>query len=359
AVRQEVRDVVERVRAAHIRVIMVTGDHQKTALYVAKQVGIFHAGDEMVDGPEFAKLSDEDLLGRLEKITVYSRMTPRDKFRIITLFHKKKKLIAMTGDGINDVPPLVAADLGIAMGSIGTEIAKEAADLILLQDSFITIVDAIKQSRHIFSTLRRVVLYFFATNMGELLIIVFALLANLPLPITAAQILWLNLVTDGFLDVALSTESPDPDLLYRKGWHGQKMRLVDRNLLGKMLFLALPMGIGSLWVFGQYYQENLVLARTMTLLTMAMFQWFNAWNCRSEDKSIFQLGLFSNMWLLAATAFVLALQGLLIYTPVLRSIFHTVPLTAAQWGVIVAVSSPIILLEEARKFFARRWFYRS
>ncbi len=359
AVRQEVRDVVAQVRAAGIRVIMVTGDHQKTALYVAKKVGIFDAGDQTVDGPELANLSDEDLLGRLDKITVYSRMTPRDKFRIITLFHKKKKLIAMTGDGINDVPPLVAADLGIAMGSIGTEIAKEAADLILLQDSFITIVEAIKQSRHIFYTLRRVVLYFFATNLGELLIVVFSLLANLPLPITAAQILWLNLVTDGFLDVALSTENPEPNLLSKKGWLGHKMRLVDRNLIGKMLYVALPMGIGSLWVFSQYYQENIALAQTMTLLTMAMFQWFNAWNCRSEDRSLFQLGLFSNKWLLGATLFVLVLQGFLLYTPALRAIFMTVPLSAAQWGVVLAVSSPIILLEEIRKFIVRRWYEHS
>jgi P-type Ca2+ transporter type 2C len=192
--------------------------------------------------------------------------------------------------------------------------------------------------------------------MGELLIVVFALLANLPLPITAAQILWLNLVTDGFLDVALSTENPEPDLLYKKGWHGHKMRLVDRNLLAKMFFVALPMGIGSLWVFSRYYAQNLVLAQTMTLLTMAMFQWFNAWNCRSETKSIFQLGIFSNKWLLAATLGVLALQGLLLYTPVLRAIFYTVPISAAQWGLVIAISSSIVVLEEVRKWIVRRWF---
>jgi Ca2+-transporting ATPase len=356
AVRPDVRSVVEQVRAAGIRVIMVTGDHKKTALFVAKKVGLFKSGDLCVDGAEFAHMADEEVLEKLEQITVYSRMTPRDKFRIVTLYHKKKKLVAMTGDGINDVPPLVAADLGIAMGSIGTEIAKEAADLILLQDSFVTIVDAIKQSRHIFYTLRRVVLYFFATNMGELLIVVFALLANLPLPITAVQILWLNLVTDGFLDVALSTEKPEPDLLYKKGWHGHHMRLVDRNLLAKMVFVAILMGIGSIWVFSWYYAQNLALAQTMTLLTMAMFQWFNAWNCRSESKSLFQIGVFSNRWFLAETVGVLVLQFFLIYNPFMRSIFYTVPLTAAQWGLIVAVSSPIILLEEVRKLFARHWF---
>lgn len=354
SVRPEVHDVVERVRDAGIQVIMVTGDHEKTALHVAKKVGIFISGDEVIDGPEFQKSSGDEFLKRLDKITVYSRMTPRDKFRIITLFHKQGKLVAMTGDGVNDVPPLVAADLGIAMGSIGTEVAKEAADMILLKDSFVNIINAIKQSRHIFYTLRRVVLYFFATNMGELLIVMAALLADLPLPITAAQILWLNLVTDGFLDVALSTE-PQEEGLLQKSWLERKMRLVDAGLFGKMLYVAIPMAIGSLWIFLNYYKLDLKLARTMTLLTMAMFQWFNAWNCRSETKSIFQLGFWTNKWLLLATSTVLFLQILLIYAPFMQAIFDTVPLSLEQWGLILAVSSPIIIWEEIRKFFVRRW----
>ena len=355
SIRPEVASVIAQARQAGMAVIMATGDHQATALYVAKQVGIYQEGDDIIDGAEFVALSDDELLSRIEDVKVCSRVSPKDKIRIIDLLHKKHKIVAMTGDGINDAPSLVAADLGIAMGSIGTEVAKQASDVILFDDSFVNIMNAVKEGRHIFYTLRRVVLYFFATNMGEIFIVMFGLLSGLPLPLTAAQILWLNLVTDGFLDVALAAE-PQEDGLLGKERLVDKPRLVDKNLLGKMLFISIPMGIVSLIVFGHYYEADVAHARTITLVTMAMFQWFNAWNCRSERNSILQSGLFTNRWLIAATMFVLALQFFLLHVPFMQKLFKTVPLSSHDWVIVIISSAPIIVIEEVRKLVVRRWW---
>ena len=280
---------------------------------------------------------------------------------LLNCYKNQDKIVAMTGDGINDAPSLVRADLGIAMGGVGTEVAKQAADLVLLNDSFANIIHAIEQGRHIFYTLKRIVLYFFSTNMGEILIVLFAFLmslftgTDLPLPITAVQILWLNLVTDGFLDVGLAMEPEEPGLLQRF-WLEKKQQLIDGALLLKMLFMAIPMGIGSLIIFLLYYQNNLAHARTMTLITMAMYQWFNAWNCRSTTRSLFSIGLFSNKGLIVIMALVLALQSAIVYVPFMRYIFKTVPLSAHDWIIIIAMTAPIIIMEEMRKVIARRWY---
>lgn len=357
SIRPDVPALIEQARKAGLRVIMVTGDHEKTALYVAKLVGIFRSGDRAIEGPELDHLSDEELARIMDSVTVYSRTTPEQKQRIIKMFHKFGKIVAMTGDGINDVPSIVAADLGIAMGRIGTEVAKEAADLILLDDSFSSIIQGIEQGRYIFYTLRRVILYFFATNMGELLIVLFALVLDFPLPLTAAQILWLNLVTDGFLDIAIAVEPKEKGLLL-SSWLKRKPKLFDASMAAKMLWMAVPMAAGSMWVFYSYYHQDVRLARTMTLLSMAMFQWFNAWNCRSETKSVLQLGLFTNLWLVAATFFVGFLQWLLIYTPWLQTMFDTVPITLDDWGYVTGVAFSIVIVEEMRKLYVRRKYAR-
>lgn len=361
AIRGDVSQSVADAKRAGLFTAMVTGDHQKTALQVAKTVGIYTEHDKALDGSELDAMSDADLLQQLFHVTVYSRCSPQHKMRIVNLFHAQKHIVAMTGDGINDAPSLVAADLGIAMGKIGTEVAKQAADLILLDDSFVTIVHAIEQGRHIFYSLKRVILYFFATNMGEILIVLFALgwgvitKTEYPLPLTAAQILWLNLVTDAFLDVSLSMEPQESGLL-NKEWLLKKERLVDRNLIVKMFYMAFPMAICSLYAFLSMYQTDLAKARTVTLIMMAMFQWFNGWNCRSMHKSVFSIGVFSNKWFLLAASFVLFLQLFVVYVPWMQYIFKTVPLSFAEWSAIILISSSIFFAEELRKALVSRFY---
>jgi len=238
------------------------------------------------------------------------------------------------------------------MGRIGTQVAKEAADLVLLDDSFTNIIQAIKEGRHVFLTLQRVILYFFTTNMAELLLVLFALITNTPLPITAAQILWLNLVTDGFLNSALSMEPQEKDLLASP--FDRKERLVNNKLLIKTAYMALPMGLGSFLLFSFFCDHPIAYARTISLITLSMFQWFNAWNCRSQQTSIFKLGLFSNKWLIGATMVVLLFQCALLYIPCMQQIFKTMPLSLTDWLLAVAVSSSILIVKEIRKY----WLYK-
>lgn len=358
AIRQEVASVITDARAAGIHIIMATGDHQKTAQYVAKEVGIFQQGDMMVDGLSLQSMPQELLVESLKFITVFSRVSPVHKLNIIRAFHDAGHVVAMTGDGVNDVPSLLTADIGIAMGRIGTEVAKEAADIVLLDDSFVHIITAIKQGRHIFYTLRRIILYFFATNLGEILIMLFSLVLYFfdpyfPLPLSAVQILWLNLITDGFLNMALSFEPYEHGLLEKtKITHNKS--IIDASLFIKALIMSLPMAIGSLIIFFIYYPYDIIHARTMTLLTMAMFQWFNAWNCRSEDKSILSLGIFTNRALIFATFFVLILQICILYIPFMQNIFKVQPLSFVDWVVVISISSSIVIVEEAIKFLKNK-----
>ncbi|MGE0009695.1 MAG: cation-translocating P-type ATPase [Candidatus Babeliales bacterium] len=348
-IRSDVKDMIENARAAGLRIVMATGDHQDTALYVARSVGIFQEGDTAVDGSELK--NGENLENVLATTTVFSRVTPEQKLHIAQAFQQQGNRVAMTGDGVNDAPALVAADLGIAMGGIGTEVAKEAADLILLDDSFASIIEAIKEGRTIFLALRRVILYFFTTNLAEVWLILFSFIVNLPLPILAAQILWINLVTDGFLDAALSQEPQEHDILQSR--HTVSDSLLDATSWFKIALMSIPMGIVSIGIFAYYAPINLTLARTLAMTTLATCQWFNAWNCRSEHHSLLEMSPFSNLWLIAATVLVLILQLAILYIPILQKVFNTVSLTIEQWLLVLMLASPVFLIEEIRKYLVR------
>ena len=353
--RENLAGVMKQVHDAGIQIIMATGDHRETAAYVAKKVGIVTNDQNIITGQEFEKLNDAQAIQLLQHNFVCARFSPQDKLRLVQLFHQQHKIVATTGDGINDVPALVASDISIAMGSTGTQLTQQASDIILLQDSFANIIDAIQQGRNMFYALRRTILYFLTSNMGEVLIVFFALIMSLPLPLLPAQILWLNLITDGFLDVALAME-PGHEAKLRATTHQKGQKLLDRKIIYKMFYLALPMSLIGLVTFMSLYKTDIALARTLTLVTLAMFQWFNALNCRSETQSIFQIGLFSNFWLVIATLVVFLLQLLVLYIPFMQHIFRTVPLSFNHWLYAVGVSCSVLIIEEVRKWIVQRFF---
>lgn len=350
--RPEVSGAIKIAVEAGIRVMMITGDHKITARSIAKEAGIFHEGDELLTGAEIDSMSDTELKEKLAHTTVFARVTPEHKLRIIKAFKARGQIIAMTGDGVNDAPSLVAADLGISMGLIGTEVAKEASDIVLLDDDFGSIVAAVEEGRNIYKTIKKVILYLFSTSIGEVLTIVVALFIGLPLPLLASQIIWLNFVTDGFLDVSLAMEPKEKGLL-TGSFERPKKYLVDRLMMVRMVLMSIPMMAGTLFLFSIYHVESLEKGWTISLVTLAVFQWFNAWNCRSETKSIFKINPFSNKYLVGATVLVIILQVLAVYTPFLQKILHTVPIDAHDWLVVIIVASSILIVEESRKFFYR------
>lgn len=352
ALRPEVKEAVENVREAHMRVVMITGDHKITAQAVAKEAGIWKEKDGVLTGQEIDDMSDTELSRALEYTLVFARVSPEHKLRIIQAYRSRGEVVAMTGDGVNDAPSLVAADLGVAMGKIGTEVAKEAADIVLLDDNFASIVSAAEEGRSIYKTIKKVILYLFSTSLGETLTIVGAVLLTFPLPILPAQIIWLNFVTDGFLDVALAMEPKEKGLLKEKFMKPKKW-IVDGLMAQRMLFMSLPMAIGTLYLFSKYIETDPVKAWSISLTLLAVFQWLNAWNCRSENKSIFRMNPFSNRFLIGATCMVIFLQVAALYTPFLQSLLHTQPLELSEWITIVLIATSVIFVEELRKLLYR------
>lgn len=273
ALRAEVRGALERARAAGMRVVMITGDHKVTAQAVARDAGIYHDGDLILTGRDVDALSDRELSERVGSVSVFARVTPEHKLHIVKAYQARGEIVAMTGDGVNDAPPLVAADLGVAMGKIGTEVAKEAADIVLLDDNFGSIVSAVEEGRGIYKTIKKVILYLFSTSMGEAFTIAGALFLGFPLPVLPAQIIWLNFVTDGFLDVALAME-PKEDGLLSSSFERPKKYLVDKLMAWRMVIMAVPMAAGALYLFAWYYDTDIVKAWTIALTVLAVFQWW-------------------------------------------------------------------------------------
>ncbi len=353
ALRPEAARAVRKLQAAGLRVAMITGDYEAAARAVAREANIFLEGDESLSGEDIDRMGEQELESKLARVSVFARVTPEHKLRIIQAYRRRREIVAMTGDGVNDAPSLVAADLGVAMGRLGTEVAKEAADIVLLDDNLESVVAAVEEGRGIYQTIKRVVLYLFATSSGELLLIATAFFLRLPLPLLAAQIIWLNVVTDGFLDVALAFE-PKPAGLLKARLEKARAYIVDGAMAFRILIMALPMMIGTIWLFEQYLVFDLEKARTVALTAMAAFQWFNAWNCRSWDRSVFQINPFSNRFLLAALAIVVSLQVLVVYHPWMQFVFRTTALTAREWLLALGVAAIILVPEEIRKFWVRR-----
>lgn len=352
ALRLEVSNSILKAQNAGIKVIMITGDHKITAKSIATEAGIYFEGDTIMTGIEMDNMSDNEIVKEISKVSVFARVNPEHKLRIVNLFRSQGKTIAMTGDGVNDAPSLVAADLGISMGRIGTEVAKEASDIILLDDNFETIVSAIEEGRGIYKSIKKILLYLLSTGLAEVFVILVALLLDWPLPLLAVQIIWLNFVTDGILDAALAFDPKEDGLLNSKFKKPNKF-LIDKLMIQRMIMFALTMGMGTLLLFKQYYMIDMTKALTISLTVLAVFQWFNVWNCRSETRSIFNKGILSNKFLFFGTMIAVLLQITAVYNPFMQSILGTTALTIQEWGFIILMASSIIVIEEGRKFLAR------
>jgi magnesium-transporting ATPase (P-type) len=366
--RETARDAVADCRAAGIRVVMVTGDHPLTGMAIARELGIAKPGDQAVDGPTLERMSEAELRDALPQVAVFARVQPVHKLRIVEALQARGEVVAMTGDGVNDAPALARADVGVAMGLTGTEVAKSAARIVITDDNFATIVGAVEQGRVVYANLKKVILYLFATSVDEVAILLLALLGGYPLPLAAVQLLWINLVTEGTLTVNLVMDPPDGDEM-RRPPVPRDDSLVDRAMLGRIMLMAattvtLCFGWyawrigGGAWA-AEAQGAELALVRTETFTLLAMCQWFNLLNCQSAQRSALRLGLLQNPWLLGGLALSVALQAAVLWAPPLQAMFHTQALTLATLGLLLALASVVLWAEELRKLLARSLLKRS
>ena len=357
ALREEVADAIQRANEAGIRVVMITGDYIATAQAIAKEAGIYHDGDSILTGQDIDVCSDSELARKLDTTSVFARVTPEHKLRIVRAYKARGEIVAMTGDGVNDAPSLVAADLGVAMGKIGTEVAKEASDIVLLDDNFGSIVSAVEEGRNIYKTIQKALTFLFSTAVGEVTIILSALVIGIftamPLPLLAVHILWVNMVGDGIPGIFFAYDPKEKGLLSSR-WKKPGKYIIDTTSVWRLLLMSLVMATGTLFVFWLVYTYDYRTALTMSFTVLAMFQWLNAWNCRSDKDSLFTTNPLSNRPLFFATIGVVLLQLFAVYHPFMQNILRTVPLEPTAWLVIIPVAASIILVEEARKMFYRR-----
>ncbi len=353
--RDEVKAAVAECRDAGIRPVMVTGDHKITGLAIARTLGIARDGDLAVDGRELEKMPEQDLRADLDRISVFARVHPAQKLRIVEAFQSQKKVVAMTGDGVNDAPALASADVGVAMGITGTEVAKGAAKIVITDDNFATIVNAVEEGRLVYRNLKKVILFLFATSIDEVIVLLLALFFGYPLPLAAVQILWINIVTEGVLTVNLVMEGAEGDEMRRPPIPASEP-LVDRIMWQRLLVMvtASVAAIFGFFVWRLSTGAPFELVRSETFTVLAVCQWFNVLNCRSELKSALNCSILKNYWLLGGLALGNVLHFLVIYTEPMNRIFHTVPIPMTDFFLIGAVGSLVLWVEEIRKIFARR-----
>ncbi|MEW6308955.1 MAG: cation-translocating P-type ATPase [Bacillota bacterium] len=358
--RPEVPSAVAEAQRAGIRVVMITGDHRDTALAIADQVGILRGdgqtvSERVLSGPELEGLSREELIARAGELAIYARVSPEHKLRIVDALQSQGDIVAMTGDGVNDAPALKRSDIGVAMGITGTDVAKGAADMVLADDNFATIVAAVREGRTIFANIRKAVFYLLSCNAGELAAVLGAILAGLGSPLSALQILWLNLVTDGPPALGLGLEPPEPNVMLQPP-RPIGARVLDARTTVAVVWQGLAIGGIALALFAWALAagRDEVTARTMAFLSVSLTQLIQAMNARSLDQSLFVLGLGRNRTLLVAIALSALLTLAIVALPPLRAVFGTVPLSSPDWVRVVAASLLIFPLVEAVKAARRR-----
>ncbi|EIM08760.1 calcium-translocating P-type ATPase, SERCA-type [Bacillus atrophaeus] len=344
--RPEVRQAIKECREAGIKTVMITGDHVETAKAIAKDLRLLPKRGKIMDGQMLNELSSEELAGVVDDVYVFARVSPEHKLKIVKAYQENGHIVAMTGDGVNDAPAIKQADIGVAMGITGTDVAKEASSLVLVDDNFATIKSAIKEGRNIYENIRKFVRYLLASNVGEILVMLFAMLLALPLPLVPIQILWVNLVTDGLPAMALGMDQPEGDVMKRKP-RQPKEGVFARKLGWKVISRGFLIGIATLLAFIIVYHrnpENLAYAQTVAFATLVLAQLIHVFDCRSET-SIFDRNPFENLYLIGAVLSSILLMVIVIYYPALQPIFHTVPIKPGDWLLVIGMSAiPTFLL---------------
>lgn len=354
--RVEVKDAIKICESAGIKPIMITGDHKVTAVAVAKELGILRTG-QALSGSEIEKIPDKDFDEVVDKTEVYARISPEHKLKIVSALIKKGNIVAMTGDGVNDAPSLKKADIGVAMGITGTDVSKEAADMILTDDNFASIVAAVEEGRSIFANIRKYLVFLLSGNMGTVFAMIIALLAGLPLPLDPVQILFINFIMDGLIAIALGVEPPEPRIMFNKP------RTIKEGILSKK-FLWLIFGLG-VWIsaitmgvfiwalkFSNFSEQEAV---TIFFVTLILARLFNGFNCRSLEQSILRMKFFANKALIGASFLTVAMTAAVVYIEVFRKPFHVTPLTLYEWIGSFAFAITVLVTMEIYKIFARRF----
>ena len=350
--RAGVGDAVSACRSAGLEVVMITGDHAATALAIARRIGLASDDASVVTGTELQAMSDGDLAARADAIRVYARVAPEDKLRIVKALQARGHVVAMTGDGANDAPALHRADIGIAMGRAGTDAAREAASLVLLDDSFTTIVEAVRGGRRTYDNVRKFIRYVLTGNVGELVTLLLAPFVGLPLPLLPIQILWMNLVTDGLPGLSLALERAEEDVM-RRPPRSPTESVLSRGLWQQVLWAGTLIGVVALVTQALMLDADPSRARTMTFTVLTFSQMGLAFTSRWERESVFRRSVFSNRALTGAVVATVALQLAILYVPAMQRLFRTEALSATELGVAIAVSCAAALAVELEKFIRR------
>ncbi|NWF99242.1 MAG: HAD-IC family P-type ATPase [Nitrospirae bacterium] len=353
--RPEAIEAIEECKKAGIRVVMITGDHSITAMAIAKKIGIASKDEEVLSGKEIEEMDDSQLFEKVKTVSVYARVSPQHKLRITRKLKEHGEIVAVTGDGVNDAPALKAAHIGIAMGKTGTDVAKEASDMVLADDNFASIFHAVREGRIVFDNIRKVTFFLIPTGVAAILSILGTITFGLPIPYVPAQLLWINLVTNGLQDVALAFEPGEKNVL-RKPTRDPKEGIMNRLLIERTVIVGLLISAGVVYNFVNAINagDSLQKARTVAVTTMVFFQFFQAWNSRSELQSIFKIHPMSNPFLFYSMIAAFLAQLSVIYVPAFQWVFRTEPITINEWTQILIVSSTVIFAVEIDKLLRRK-----
>jgi P-type Ca2+ transporter type 2C len=354
--RPEIKEAVKIAQGAGLKSVMVTGDYKDTAVAIAKEIGLLTPGGKVFTGADLDKMSEQDLINVIDNVDTFCRVSPQHKTQIVDAFKAKGHIVAMTGDGVNDAPALKRANIGIAMGITGTDVSKETADMVLTDDNFASIVSAVEEGRIIYSNIRKFVYFLLVCNIGEILIVFLSMMSGMPLPFSPIMLLWLNLVTDGAPALALGLEKGEPDIM-KKPPRPTKEPVINKHMRIGLAIIPIVDTIAILSVFYiglNRYPGHLETAQTMAFITLCLSELFRAYTSRSENYSIFTIGLFSNRWMQVAVGSSLILVLITVYIPFFRNFFGTTFLGLNDWIIMLPFIFMASIAAEIIKIFIRR-----